>query len=32
MLLKTDQKMFAIIVNVRSLRCDALKDIPKATI
>jgi hypothetical protein len=30
MLLKTDQKIFAIIVNVKSLKWDALKDIPKA--
>jgi hypothetical protein len=32
MLLKTDQKILAIIVKVKSLKCDALKEIPKAII
>jgi hypothetical protein len=31
MKLKTDQKILAIIVNVKSLKCVALKEIPKAT-
>ena len=32
MLLKSDQNMFATIVKVKSLKCDALKEIPKAII
>lgn len=32
MLFNKDQKIFATIVNVRSLKCDALKEIPNAII
>jgi len=32
MLLKRDQTILATIVKVKSLKCDALKEIPKAII